>query len=465
MMSSLRFAYALVLHLSIQCTALAGPIAEHQGRWLGEMPIPDRPPLRIGADLFTRADGTPWASMSSPDQGVFDIRVASIKEHGDTAELDLGFATLKLTWANGHFDGVYSQASRDHTFALHRVQDFPRKQRPQTPKPPFPYTNTDLSIATPDGAMLGATLSLPRNAVRPNLVVLVPGTGPSTRNDDFAGHQQFVVMADFLARQGIAVLRYDKRGVGRSTGDYARLTTVQLVGDLDAIAKAMKARKQFRRVGMVGMSEGPGIAAAVAARDASSVDFLVSLAGVGISGHANMLLQDRIYARDKGAQPAEVERLMVYVEKFYDAVVAHADPALRIAELKALQAGLSPEDRALVAKYQMNVGSLSLAEAGNAHLRTLLMHDTQEDWRRVAVPVLALNGSLDQQVPAQENLAGIVAALKAGGNAHVEWAVLPSLNHLFQTAKSGSVDEYATIDESFAPAVLSRIAAFVKRLR
>lgn len=429
------------------------------------MAIPKGPTLKIGAEFYTRADGSLWASIASPDQHAYDQPVSKLKEEGDTVELDLNVATLKLTWVQDHFDGVFSQGGRSFSFPLHRVAEFPRKVRPQTPKGPFPYLEQELNFIAPDGIVLSATLTTPRNAVRPNLAVLVTGTGPATRDSDVAGHQQFLVMADHLARQGIAVLRYDKRGNGRSTGDYAQLTTSQLVGDLGAIMKGLDVRKEFGRVGIVGMSEGSGIAAAVAARASGTVDFIVSMAGVGLSGHELILLQDRIVAKDNGAAPGEVERLMQYVRAWYETILAHPEPQPRMAALEKLYADLPIEDRAMVEKYEMNVGSLSRAEAGKPHLRTMLLQDPRMDWRKVKVPVLVLNGSLDHQVPAEENLAGITGALKAGGNRRVESRILRSLNHLFQTAKTGNTNEYDKIEETIAPEALGRIAAFVKKQR
>lgn len=463
MFTSLRTAVSVALLLAFQPVAHAGLMDDHQGRWLGNMVIPKGPTLKIGAEFFIRADGVKWATLASPDQGGYNIPVASIKEDGDTIELDLNFATLKLTWVKDHFDGVFAQGGNAFPVALHAVAEFPRKVQPQTPKGPFPYTSQDLVIASTDGVKLAATLTLPNNNPRPNLVVLVPGSGPSSRDLDIAGHQPFAVMADYLTRQGVAVLRYDKRGIGHSSGDYRQMTTAQLVDDLGAIIKTMNARKQFKRVGMVGLSEGPGIAAAVAARDPAAVDFVVSMAGVGLPGSELILLQDRLVAQDNGAQPAEVERLMVYVRKYYETLMAHAEPEPRIAALKALRASLSAEDEALVTKYRMNVGSLSLGEAERPHLRTVLLANPQHDWRAVRAPVLVLNGSLDHQVPAQENVAGIVGALKSGGNRKVESAILPSLNHLFQTAKTGSTDEYGKIEGTIAPVALERITAFVKK--
>lgn len=456
-------ALALSVLLCLHAYAQAGVVADHQGRWLGDMKIPNGPTLKIGAELYTKADGSAGALSVSPDQGGYDLHVQSVEETGDSALLDLSFAKLKLTWVKDHFNCELQQSGAVFPFEMNAVPAFPTPPRPQTPVAPFPYQQQTLTIASADGVLLGATLAVPNGVPHPNVVILVNGSGDSTRDENILGHQVFTVLADQLLRQGVAVLRYDKRGVGRSTGDYAQHTGAQLIDDLDAVAKALKARKQFKRVGLVGHSEGSGIAAAVAARDPQSVDFVVSMAGIGMSGLDTVLLQDRIGATDQGASAAEADRIMLYVRKFYAITIAHDDAAARVAALKAMLAALTPEDQALIKKYRMNVGSLSMAEAAKPAMRALLLSDPQKDWRRVRSPVLALNGSLDHQVTPDENLAGIMAALKAGGNRHAQAALLASLNHLFQTAKTGKVDEYGGIEQTIAPVVAQRIAQFTKQ--
>lgn len=460
-----RNAVTFAVLLAMQTVAQAGVLKDHQGHWLGDMKIPNGPTLKIGAELFTRADGSLWASVASPDQDAYDIPVKSIQETGDSLDLDISFATLKLTWDKDHFNGEWKQGNAALTLQLKQVASFPMKARPQTPTGPFPYKDETLAVASTDGVTLGATLSIPNGKTHPNVVILVHGSGPGTRDVNIAGHQPFAVLADYLARQGVAVLRYDKRGIARSSGDYEQHTAPQLVDDLNAVVQALKERKQFNRIGLIGLSEGPGIAAAVAARHPKSIDFLVSMAGVGLPGLDMLLLQDRIVAEDHGANPAEADRLMAYVRKYYATILAQPEVEPRIAALKALRQELSPEDQALIGKYGMDNGTLSLAWAEKPFLRVLLSSNPVLDWQAVRCPVLALNGTLDHQVPAQENLGGIVGALHAGRNRKVESAMLPSLNHLFQTAKTGNETEYASIDETLAPIALERIAAFVRKQR
>ena len=455
----------LALLLALHVGAHAGVLNDHPGRWMGELKIPQGPTFKSGVEIFTRADSSTWASFASPDQGGYDIPVARITEEGNTAQLDLTFAQMKLTWVDDHFVGEWKQGGA--TFPVERltqVAQFPNKVRPQTPAAPFPYREEILAIPSSAGVMLGATLSLPKGKTKPALVILVHGSGPQTRDEHNAGHRPFAVLADYLARQGIAVLRFDKRGISRSTGDYANHTQLQLADDVHAVVEALRSRKQFGKVGLIGHSEGPMIAAAVAARYPKKVDFLVSLAGVGLPGKELIVLQDRLLAGDRGASTAEQDKLAAYVGKFYDIIIATGDPEARVSALEAMRSALPADEQGLIEKYKMTGGSLSLAQARQPALRVLLMANPDPDWRAVKVPVLALNGSVDHQVPV-ESLAGIVASLKAGGNKHVESAILPSVNHVLQTAKSGAETEYEAIEETVAPLVLQRVAAFVKRQR
>ena len=465
----LAVALGIIALLTAQAGAHAGGQAkvlkEHQGRWLGDMTLSDGRVLKIGAELLTRADGSAWASFTCPTQDAYDVPVKRITESPQGVELDFSIATMKLTWTGQHFDALYQQNGQPLKLTLHKVAQFPRRAREQTPKGPFPYREQSLAIASRDGVTLGATLTIPNGKVRPNLAVLVAGSGPSARDGGVAGHQVLAVVADHLARQGIAVLRYDKRGIARSTGNFELHTVDDLADDLHAVLRTLRSRKQFARVGVVGFSEGPGIAAAVAARDRAAIDFVVSLAGVGVSGLELLLLQDRIYAADKGATAAEAERLMAYVRQFYQTVIEQPESGPRIAALRKVFQELSQEDQDLVRKRQMDKGTLSLEWAAQPFVRASLLEDPPAHWRAVRAPVLVLNGSLDHQVPAEENVAGILAALQAGGNRQVESAILPGLNHLFQTAGTGAEEEYVALPETITPMVLERIAAFVAKQR
>ena len=453
---------ALALLVALEPVAHAGVVADHPGYWMGDLTLPDGRVLKSGMELFKRADGSAWASFASPDQSVYDIPVIHVEERGDTAQITLPFGDMTITWAGTSFKAEWHQGGASFPLELKRVSAFPHRTRPQDPVGPFPYTEKTIAIPGADGVMLGATLSIPKGVIKPDVVVLVHGSGPETRDEEVAGHRVFAVLADHLLRQGIAVLRYDKRGVSRSTGDYEHHTQSQLVDDLAAVVDALKARHEFGRLGLIGHSEGAQIAAAVTASKGRSIDFLVSLGGVGLPGTDLILLQDEQAAKDRNASTEDITRLMRYVRGFYQIVIAEPDNAARVAALKAYQDALPDTDKDLIAKYEMNRGTLSLDLAAQPFLRVLLMADPRPDWRRVRCPVLALNGSLDHQVPVQ-SLSGIAAALSEGGNKRVESVVVPSANHLFQTAQTGSEAEYGEIEETIAQAVLNKISAFFRK--
>ena len=336
-----RTVIPLAMFLLASAIAQAGVLADHPGYWLGDLKVADGSVLKIGVESFARADGSAWASVASPDQGAYDIPVTRLREAGNTVELDLPMAAMRLTWVDDHFDAEWKQHWPPLPMSLLAVAQFPRRSRPHSTKAPFPYVDETLAISSTARVMLGATLSLPAGVASPDLAILVHGSGPSTRDAEVDGHRTFAVLADQLARRGIAVRRYDKREISRSTGGYQGLTQKQLSDDLVAVVRALAARKQFARIGLIGHSEGSTLAAAVAARHPDRVDFIVSLAGVGMPGVDLMLLQDRLVARDQGADPAELARLMPYARSFYEAVVAQPEVAARTAALETLHASLS----------------------------------------------------------------------------------------------------------------------------
>lgn len=456
-------ALVLVTLIALQTVACADPLRNHAGHWMGDLKLPNGAILKIGVELYSRADGTTWASVASPDQGVYDVPVKAIRaEPDDAVVLDIDNATLKLTWARDRFRGEWRQGNA-LPLELRHVSAFPMPARPQTPRPPFPYSEKRLSIQSRDNVTLGATLTVPFVPKHPNVVVLIAGSGPQTRHVAMFGHRMFDVLADYLARHGVAVLRYDKRGVARSTGDYYGHTLANLEDDAYAAVQALAMDKQFGQIGLVGHSEGAQIAAAVAARHPEAIDFIVSLAGVGMSGFDLDILQDRQAAYDLGATPAEVERILHYVRQYEETALATADGPPRVAALKALYGRLAEDDQRLIRKYHMDEFTLAPEMAAKPFFPVSLRTDPRTDWYKVRCPVLVLGGSLDHQVPAHENIAGIVDALKAGGNSRAKAAVLPLLNHGFQTARTGRDDEYTQIEETMASSAMHEIANFSYR--
>jgi pimeloyl-ACP methyl ester carboxylesterase len=345
-----------------------------------------------------------------------------------------------------------------------------RNDRPQEPKPPYPYTSEDVSF--PGGAAgvtLAGTLTLPLASTGENgpspAAVLISGSGPNDRDETILRHKLFLVLADSLTRRGIAVLRYDKRGIGKSTGSYAQATSADFAADAGAAFAYLRTRPQVnaRKIGLIGHSEGGLIAPMVAAKS-PDVAFLVLLAGTGIPGERIIAEQSALIGHAEGASDADVAKSQV-MEKKLLAVAAHeTDPAAARTQIQALMrqamATMTPAQKKTMGDPAPLIRAQSAALA-SPWFHFFLTYDPAPTLKQVHCPVLALDGSLDLQVPPSENLAAIGAALKAGGAADVTTTELPGLNHLFQTAKTGSPSEYGRIEETLAPVLLTTVGDWI----
>jgi pimeloyl-ACP methyl ester carboxylesterase len=453
-------AFRLLLLLGLPAVGLAQtppvPQSAYYGKWLAQGPSQ----LATGVELFERADGTLGAVLVLPGRGLFGGLIDGVAIDGRRISLSAVQAdlTLRLT-ATGHsLSGEARQAGKAFPIELLPVQGFGEPQRPQTPVAPLPYEAEDLVIRTPDGLSLSGTFTHPRGHGRVPTAVLIADSGPLDRDGGaVAGHRPFTVIADYLARREMATFRYDKRGVRRSTGDFLGSTPEQRTADALAVIHVLRARADVGPVGLIGHGEGALLAATLAAQEPQAVDFVVSLAGPGMRGQDLLLLRDRLQFARLGLAGGDLAQLEAYDRRFYDTVLSHPRPDELLPALKALQAGA---DGNLVRRYASE-GTLSLAEAGSPAERGLLTADAPAAWRRVACPVLALNGTLDTEMPAQENLAGIRAALHDGGNIRSATVSLPGLNHLFQHASSGLPGEYGVLQETISPEALHRVALFV----
>jgi pimeloyl-ACP methyl ester carboxylesterase len=461
-----RLTSASAACLAAASIAHAGVVQDHYGRWMGKVTIPQGPTLSTGVELLERADGSAGGRLVSPDQGDFNVPLDLVSEADGAIEATAPTAgiTLHLVPVGDRLEGEARQGPLHLPLTLARAADFGEPGRPQTPKPPFPYRVESLSVTTRDGVVLSGTLTRPRGDRPVTAIVLLHGSGPADRDETIAGHKPFAILADHLTREGFAVFRYDKRGILRSGGHYVSTTGTELAEDGADAVEALRARRDIAHVGLIGHSEGGLLAAQIAAEHPQAIAFVVSLAGPGMKGRELILLQDRVGYEKRGLSEAQIAVLTSYGERFYDAVIANPDVATRIQALGTLRQSLSDADRTLVQQYASQ-GSLSPQMAATPALREVLLSDAPSDWRRVRCPVLALNGGLDVQVPARENLRGIARALAEGGNTKARTQLLPGLNHLFQQAGTGLGEEYPKIEQTLSPIALSRIDEFVEQQR
>ena len=339
--------------------------------------------------------------------------------------------------------------------------------RPQTPQPPFPYQQEEVTFRN-DAANLrfAGTLTRP-SAVRPvPAVLLITGSGAQDRDETIFDHKPFAVLADYLTRQGVAVLRVDDRGVGGSDRGPDGVTSSDFAGDVRAGVAYLRNRSEIdaMRIGLVGHSEGAMLAAMVAA-DSADVAFIVMIAGTGVPGDEILYSQAAAMIRGIGGSDAVIAWDRSLRERVFSAIKAETDGWPNAARRDALLAELAaqtPSAPGVPNGAQTRKQAEALLAAMSAPwLRFFIAYDPRPTLARVRVPVLAVGGDKDVQVPAKENLTEIEQAIKKGGNANVTTALMPGLNHLLQTSTTGLPAEYARIEETIAPAALAIIANWI----
>ena len=336
--------------------------------------------------------------------------------------------------------------------------DTPPRSRPQTPRAPFPYREEEVrfSNSTAEGVTLAGTLTLPAGAGPFPAAVLLTGSGPQDRDETIQGHKPFAVLADHLARNGVAVLRYDDRGIGRSTGDFAAATSADFATDANAAVAFLRKRAEVdpKAIGFIGHSEG-GMVASIAAVDNHDVGFLILLAGPGTNLMQLLLTQQRLLGMSQGLSEEDTDRAEPVLANIYASVAKSVDAEDARARVRALLTA----DTLAVLRIPEARRELLAQQLGSNWFRYFLQVDPPAFLSRIQVPVLALNGTLDLQVPADANLAAIRMALITAPDITIR--KLEGLNHMFQTARSGAIGEYDDIQETFAPIALRVVAEWI----
>jgi pimeloyl-ACP methyl ester carboxylesterase len=410
--------------------------------------------------VSTGAGGT-IASFDSPDQMAQGLPVTGLAREGDTVRFTVAAGNANFTGAlaGDRLSGRWSDGTETvFTRRAAGAQAAP-VPRPQTPQPPFPYRTEEVSIPNPRalGVTLAGTLTLPQGRGPFPAAILITGSGAQDRDETLFGHKPFAVLADYLTRHGIAVLRYDDRGTARSTGTFAGATSADFATDANAVFAALAARRDIdaRAIGFIGHSEG-GMVGPIAAMGNPAVAYLVLLAGPGVPTRDLLEAQRRAIAESQGMSQSQIDRAgTLQAELIRIAGSDASDAAARTAFAAALTdarmaaAGLPTSERASMATLMLD-----------PWFRWFLRYDPAPALRHFRGPLLALNGSLDRQVLATQNLPGIRAA--TAGHRDVTITELPGLNHLFQTARTGGVGEYQTIEETMAPVVLQTVADWIR---
>jgi len=445
------------------------------GTWLGELEVSGGTRLRMVFNIRPEADGGLAATLDSPDQGVSGLPVSEVTfANGHlrlVSSLVGGAFEGDLSQDGTVLDGKWMQGGMELPLSLERTEEPVRAPaRPQEPKPPFPYDEEEVRFTNPQGGhTLAGTLTLPREGGPFPAVVLVTGSGAQDRNETVMGHRPFLVLSDYLTRQGIGVLRYDDRGTAESEGDFATATSEDFTSDALAGVAFLKGRSDIAgdEIGVIGHSEG-GLIAPMAAVRSPDVAFIVMMAGPGVTGEEILLEQGAAIARAGGATEEAIRRNQELQKKLFAIVEEEEDPRAAQPRLEeAMREGLASmtagerSTAGLTGDNEAQFVQNEVRQVNTPWFRFFLTYDPAATLRQVKVPVLAINGSLDLQVPPYQNLPVIERALLDGGNPDVTAAELPGLNHLFQTATTGSPTEYTGIEETVAPLALETIGDWI----
>lgn len=436
------------------------------GNWFGKL---DLSGAQIRLEFTLNANGT--GVMRSPDQQGGETALSYLELDQNTLKLGIESIdfSLEATIVSAELlKGAISQYGMKYNIELTRTpQEVFVKSFPQTPKAPFPYSSTALSIKNSQANVsLAGTLTfgLKDNKHTP-IVIMITGSGPQNRNEEILGHQAFWVIADHLARQNIASFRFDDRGVGASSGNFSIATSEDFASDVKSIVAYFKNSESYanRPIGLLGHSEG-GLVAAMVAAGNPEIDFVVSLAGPGINGMKILEKQNKAMMIAEGMSEESAQKQADFVMNMAKIIVQESDS---LAARNALKTYLEVQaDPGVI----MNLGGLDQAlttynsALNSAWMRFFLNHDPAEDWKKVTCPVLALNGTVDTQVEAAANLNAIEFALRRAGNEHYKVVALKQHNHLFQPSLTGALSEYGKIEITISDLSLESISNWINQL-
>ena len=460
-------AFILIITSALAVAAQVAP-QDVAGNWLATLEAGGAK-FRLALKIKKSGDGYA-AKLDSLDQGATDLPIDSIALNGD--KLSFSAANLGLNYegtlnaAGDEITGTFKQGTITAPLVFKRTAEVSKLNRPQEPKQPYPYTQEEVSYRNQkDNIKLAGTLTLPRGGGPYPAVLLITGSGSQDRNETIAGHQPFLVLADHLTRNGIAVLRVDDRGIGGSELGSLSVTSENFAEDVLAGVNFLKQRKDIdpKMIGLIGHSEGGMIAEMVAARS-NDVSFIVLLAGPGQRGEDIVYSQTELILKAQGTHVDTIRHTLALAKRIHAVVKTETDEK-RIEqkindEITAYERTLPDLQKQLFQPAAASLKAL-MPIFKTAWYRYFITFDPQPVLKNVKGPVLALNGELDLQVPAKENLDLIGAGLKANGD--VTLKAFPKLNHLFQTSQTGLPAEYGQIDETTSPDVLKTVSDWILR--
>lgn len=457
-----------ILTLSLLLTSLFSYSQDIIGSWYGIAKMQGQELILVFN--INKTNDIYSATMDSPDQGARDIPVSSISFKDSV--LKIGLSNIRFEYEgkfneDRHFTGNVKQGLQ--TVPMIFTREKIERLRPQEPKMPFPYYSEDLTFDNKNaGITLAGTLTLPKREGKFPAVVLISGSGPQNRDEEILGHKPFLVIADYLTKNGIAVLRFDDRGTAKSKGNHGKATSVDFASDVESAVNYLLTRDEIikSKIGLIGHSEG-GLIAPMVAVNSKDVSFIVLLAGTGIPGDELLLLQQILIGRAMGASEVDLQKNNKFCEGAFQLITRSVDrdtlkKELKIYAKKVAMESPSEENTRPKGMTDEQLNNMKLNAYSTPWMQYFFKHNPALVLEKVKCPVLAINGSKDLQVPPRENLTAIKNALTKGGNKQFTIQEIPNLNHLFQECKTGSLSEYNLIEQTFSPIALNIILDWIK---
>lgn len=459
---------AILLAMLISGHVIAQNTSSILGTWAGKLNV-NAVELTLVFNVNIDQNDSIVITFDSPDQGVNGLPVDELIMKGDSIEFKSKAVQAsyigKLEEDQQSMKGFWLQSGFRIPLDLTRLKEKYTIKRSQDPKPPFSYVEEEVTFPSAEpGVTFSGTLTIPTKKKIVASVILISGSGPQNRDEELMGHKPFLVLADHLSRNGILVLRYDDRGVGKSTGNFDLATTADFAQDLLGAVSFLQSREEVdpETIGLLGHSEG-GLISTIVAADNNDISYLILFASPAIRGDQLMLEQAELIATTTGVPEERLQQTLAFNKGIYSVVRGNSgadnlnelvDAYITKSNEKRLDAG----DSNIISDPIRNAIK---AEVCSPWFRYFVDYDPFQNLTRIHCPIYALFGELDLQVPPSINQPIIEKAMKKGGNETYLIEVIPQANHLFQPATTGSPSEYGTIDITISPDVLTKITEWI----
>ncbi|KEY18645.1 alpha/beta hydrolase family protein [Kaistella antarctica] len=427
------------------------------GSWYGNLDVQGQ---KLPLVIHIKIEGNDLkSSFDSPLQGAKGIPIKTTSFENNELKFaapDLGI-TFNGKLNNDKIEGTFAQSGLNLPLILTRNEKTVVMIRPQTPKPPFSYNSEDITFKNDtEGNLLAGTIATPKNLNKKSpILVMSTGSGAQDRNEEMFDHKPFLVISDDLAKKGIATLRLDDRGIGGSEKGKENATSADFATDINSAVNYLM-KMGYKNIGLIGHSEG-GMIAPVVANKNKNVKFLVLLAAPGIPIFDLVLDQNKKIAESTNLPQEAIDEVLAIKFKTFSYAQRYEGKDFKVDFTKYLEENYP--------KMRKQEREPFIAQMSSEWFRYFIKFNPDDYLSKVKIPVLAVNGSLDMQVSAKENLEGIKKSLTRAGNKRFEIVEFEDLNHLFQTAKTGSPAEYGQIEETFSSKVLNKMSSWILSLK